>query len=47
MEDLYRAGGLHAVLREVADLLDPEPITVTGTAVGVLPRRRARSGTRR
>ncbi len=30
MEDLYRAGGLHAVLREVADLLDPEPITVTG-----------------
>jgi len=31
MEDLYRAGGLHAVLREVADLLDPEAITVTGT----------------
>jgi dihydroxy-acid dehydratase len=31
MEDLYRAGGLHAVLREVADLLDPSAITVTGT----------------
>ena len=31
MEDLYRAGGLHAVLREVADLLDPDAITVTGT----------------
>jgi dihydroxy-acid dehydratase len=30
MEDLHRAGGLHAVLAEVADLLDPEPITVTG-----------------
>jgi len=30
MEDLYRAGGLHAVLREVADLLDPDAITVTG-----------------
>jgi dihydroxyacid dehydratase/phosphogluconate dehydratase len=30
MEDLYRAGGLHAVLREVADLLDPKAITVTG-----------------
>ncbi len=30
MEDLFRAGGLHAVLREVADLLDPAAITVTG-----------------
>jgi dihydroxy-acid dehydratase len=30
MEDLYRAGGLHAVLREVADLLDPSAQTVTG-----------------
>ncbi|GAB3432773.1 dihydroxy-acid dehydratase [Actinophytocola sediminis] len=30
MEDLYRAGGLHAVLGQVADLLDPEAITVTG-----------------
>jgi dihydroxy-acid dehydratase len=31
MDDLYRAGGLHAVLREVRDLLDPEAITVDGT----------------
>jgi dihydroxy-acid dehydratase len=30
MEDFYRAGGLLAVLREVADLLDPAAITVTG-----------------
>jgi dihydroxy-acid dehydratase len=30
MEDLYRAGGLAAVLREVADLLDPDAIDVTG-----------------
>ncbi|MDT5041861.1 MAG: hypothetical protein QOE51_2846 [Actinoplanes sp.] len=30
MEDLYRAGGLAAVLREVADLLDPSALTVTG-----------------
>jgi dihydroxy-acid dehydratase len=30
MEDLFRAGGLLAVLREVRDLLDPDPITVTG-----------------
>jgi dihydroxy-acid dehydratase len=30
MEDLFRAGGLHAVLREVEDLLDPTAITVTG-----------------
>src|SRR5690349_1964007 len=30
MEDLYRAGGLHAVLKEVRDLLDPAAITVTG-----------------
>ncbi|HEY3868918.1 MAG TPA: dihydroxy-acid dehydratase [Actinocrinis sp.] len=30
MDDLYRAGGLSAVLREVADLLDPEAIAVTG-----------------
>ncbi|GAA4192398.1 IlvD/Edd family dehydratase [Microbispora amethystogenes] len=30
MDDLHRAGGLHAVLREVRDLLDPEAITVTG-----------------
>jgi dihydroxyacid dehydratase/phosphogluconate dehydratase len=30
MEDLHRAGGLHAVLREVRDLLDPDAITVSG-----------------
>ncbi|WP_433381511.1 dihydroxy-acid dehydratase [Actinoplanes sp. CA-142083] len=30
MDDLYRAGGLHAVLREVRDLLDPAAMTVTG-----------------
>ena len=30
MEDLHRAGGLSAVLREVRDLLDPAAITVTG-----------------
>jgi len=30
MDDLYRAGGLHGVLREVRDLLDPEATTVTG-----------------
>ena len=30
MEDFHRAGGLRAVLREVADLLDPTAITVTG-----------------
>jgi dihydroxy-acid dehydratase len=31
MEDLHRAGGLLAVLREVRDLLDPGALTVTGT----------------
>ncbi len=30
MDDLYRAGGLLAVLREVSDLLDPDAITVSG-----------------
>ncbi len=30
MEDLHRAGGLLAVLREVADRLDPQAVTVTG-----------------
>lgn len=30
MDDLFRAGGLSAVLHEVVDLLDPAPITVTG-----------------
>ena len=30
MEDLYRAGGLAAVLNQVRDLLDPTALTVTG-----------------
>ncbi|MFB9449361.1 dihydroxy-acid dehydratase [Dactylosporangium vinaceum] len=30
MEDFHRAGGLHAVLAQVADRLDPAAITVTG-----------------
>jgi dihydroxy-acid dehydratase len=30
MEDLHRAGGLLAVLREVRDLLDPSALTMTG-----------------
>jgi dihydroxy-acid dehydratase len=30
MDDLFRAGGLLAVLNEVRDLLDDQPITVTG-----------------
>jgi dihydroxy-acid dehydratase len=30
MEDFFRAGGLHAVLREVRDLLDPTALTITG-----------------
>jgi len=30
MEDFFRAGGLHAVLSEVRDLLDPTARTVTG-----------------
>jgi dihydroxy-acid dehydratase len=30
MEDLHRAGGLHAVLQEVRDLLDPDAVTVSG-----------------
>jgi dihydroxy-acid dehydratase len=30
MDDFHRAGGLLAVLGEVQDLLDPEPLTVTG-----------------
>jgi dihydroxy-acid dehydratase len=30
MEDFFRAGGLHATLREVQDLLDPSALTVTG-----------------
>jgi dihydroxy-acid dehydratase len=30
MDDLYRAGGFLAVMREVRDLLDPEALTITG-----------------
>ena len=30
MDDLYRAGGLHAVLAEIRDLLDPSALTVAG-----------------
>jgi dihydroxy-acid dehydratase len=30
MDDLYRAGGFLAVLREVKDLLDPDALTITG-----------------
>ncbi|KAB8194415.1 dihydroxy-acid dehydratase [Nonomuraea phyllanthi] len=30
MDDLFRAGGLAAVLKEVEDLLDPEAVAVTG-----------------
>lgn len=30
MDDLYRAGGFLAVLREVRDLLDPSALTITG-----------------
>ena len=33
MDDLFRAGGLHAVLAEVRDLLDPTAVTVTGQAL--------------
>ena len=46
MEDLYRAGGLPAVLREVRDLLDPTALTVTGRPLVELPRRRADLGPR-
>lgn len=30
MDDFFRAGGLHAVLDQVRDLLDPSAVTVTG-----------------
>jgi dihydroxy-acid dehydratase len=36
MEDLFRAGGFAAVLKEVADLLDHDVITVTGEPFGKL-----------
>ena len=44
MEDLHRAGGVLAVLHQVADLLDRDAITVTGEPLVVLPRRRADVG---
>lgn len=33
MEDFYRAGGLHAVFRQLEALLNPQAITVTGEAL--------------
>ena len=33
MEDFYRAGGLHAVFRQLEALLNPKAITVTGEAL--------------
>lgn len=40
MDDLYRSGGVLAVLSQVADLLSPGPITVTGSPlVDYLPDR--------
>jgi dihydroxy-acid dehydratase len=33
MEDFFRAGGLHAVLGQVRDLLDPTALTVTGRSL--------------
>ena len=47
MEDLHRAGGLLAVLREVRDLLDPTALTVTGQAAGRATSTTRRSGTPR
>ena len=46
MDDLYRAGGLLAVLREVSDLLDPDALTVTGRPLAATWVRPG-SGTRR
>ncbi|UOM35502.1 IlvD/Edd family dehydratase [Acuticoccus sp. I52.16.1] len=34
MEDLYKAGGLTAVLREIEDLVDTSCMTITGKTVG-------------
>jgi dihydroxy-acid dehydratase len=33
MDDLHRAGGLHGVLNELLDLLDPTAVTVTGRSL--------------
>ena len=46
MEDFHRAGGLQAVLREVADLLDPDAPHRHRQAAGRLPRRGADLGPR-
>jgi dihydroxy-acid dehydratase len=34
MEDFFHAGGIPAVMREILPLLHPDPITVTGRAIG-------------
>ena len=34
MEDLFRAGGLVTVLREIADLIDKDCLTITGRTLG-------------
>ena len=34
MQDLHRAGGVPAVMKEVAHLLDPDCLTVSGTPLG-------------
>jgi len=33
MQDLHEAGGVHAVMREIADVLNTDAMTVTGTTV--------------
>ena len=45
MEDLYRAGGLTPVLRELGDL-DTHCLTVTGATLGENMRRRTARGRR-
>jgi dihydroxy-acid dehydratase len=34
MQDLFAAGGMHAVLHELRDMLDPDCMTVTGETLG-------------
>ncbi len=38
MEELFEAGGIPAVMKELEPLLDPSPVTVTGHTVGELLR---------
>ncbi len=45
MEDFFYAGGLPAVMAEIADLLHLDAITVTGADGRREHRRRARSST--